>query len=69
MLDLSVLSTFNPVSLSETKNSSGEGISFESQLDPLLNSGSPDADELAQKIQEKAAILDNEAEKLQLIER
>ena len=69
MLDLSVLRTFNPVSLSETKNSSGEGISFESQLDPLLNSGSPDADELAKIIEKEAAKSKAEAEKLQLIER
>ena len=69
MLDLSVLRTFNPVSLSETKNSSGEGISFESQLDPLLNSGSPDADELAKIIEKEAAKSKDEAEKLQLIER
>ena len=69
MLDLSVLRTFNPVSLSETKNSSGEGISFESQLDPLLNSGSPDADELAQKIQEEANRTTNQEDQLELIER
>ena len=69
MLDLSVLRTFNPVSLSETKNSSGEGIDFKLDLDSLLNIDSPDADELAKIIEKEAAKSKDEAEKLQLIER
>jgi hypothetical protein len=64
MLDLSVLSTFDPVSLSSTKNSSGDGISFESQLDPSLN-----ADQLAKIIEKEAAKSKDEAKKLELIER
>jgi hypothetical protein len=64
MLDLSVLSTFDPVSLSSTKNSSGDGISFESQLDPSL-----DADKLAKIIEKEAAKSKDEAKKLELIER
>ena len=69
MLDLSVLSIFDPVSLSSTKNSSGDGISFESQLDPFLKSGSLDADKLAKIIEKEAAKLKDEAKKLELIER
>lgn len=69
MLDLSVLSIFDPVSLSSTKNSSGEGISFESQLDPFLKSGSQDADKLAKIIEKEAAKSKDEAKKLELIER
>jgi uncharacterized protein YoaH (UPF0181 family) len=69
MLDLSVLSTFDPVSLSSTKNSSGDGISFESQLDPFLKSGSLDADKLAKIIEKEAAKSKDEAKKLELIER
>ena len=69
MLDLSVLSTFDPVSLSSTKNSSGDGISFESQLDPFLKSGSQDADKLAKIIEKEAAKSKDEAKKLELIER
>ena len=68
-LDLSVLSTFNPVSLRDTKNSSGEGIDFKLDLDSLLNIDSPDADELAKIIEKEAAKSKDEAEKLQLIER
>ena len=68
-LDLSVLSTFNPVSLRDTKNSSGEGIDFKLDLDSLLNIDSPDADELAKIIEKEAAKSKAEAEKLQLIER
>jgi hypothetical protein len=69
MLDLSVLSIFDPVSLSSTKNSSGEGITFESQLDPFLKSGSQDADKLAKIIEKEAAKSKDEAKKLELIER
>lgn len=69
MLDLSVLSIFDPVSLSSTKNSSGEGISFESKLDPFLKSGSQDADKLAKIIEQEAAKSKDEAKKLELIER
>lgn len=69
MLDLSVLSIFDPVSLSSTKNSSGEGISFESKLDPFLKSGSQDADKLAKIIEKEAAKSTDEAKKLELIER
>jgi hypothetical protein len=68
MVDLSVLSTFDPVSLSATKNSSGDGISFESDLDPYIKS--KDADELAKIIQKEAKkSKSDEAEKLKIIER
>lgn len=68
MLDLSVLSIFDPVSLSSTKNSSGEGISFEETLDPYIKS--KDADELAKIIQKEAKkSKSDEAEQLKIIER
>ncbi|MEB3314692.1 MAG: hypothetical protein VKK32_00555 [Candidatus Melainabacteria bacterium] len=69
MLDLSVLSIFDPVSLSSTKNSSGEGISFELKLDPFLKSGSQNAGKLAKIIEQEAAKSKDEAKKLELIER
>ena len=69
MLDLSVLSIFDPVSLSSTKNSSGEGISFKSKLDPFLKSGSQDADELAKIIEKEAAKSKDEATQLELVEK
>ncbi|MFZ4085127.1 MAG: hypothetical protein ACOYK1_06285 [Vampirovibrionia bacterium] len=64
MVDLSVLRTFNPVDPSVTKNSSGEGITFQSELDTSLS-----ADELARKIQTKAATLEDKAKQLELVER
>lgn len=68
MVDLSVLN-FEPVSLSSVKNSNGDGITFESQLDPFLKSDSLDADKLAQKIQEEAEKLPDKAKQLELVER
>jgi uncharacterized protein YicC (UPF0701 family) len=70
MVDLSVLNTFNPVSLSDTKNSGGDGITFESELNPLLKSDSQDADKLAKIIQKEAEKLKSDkAKQLELIER
>ena len=67
MFDLSVLSTFDPVSLSSTKNSGGEVISFKETLDPYIKS--KDADELAKIIQKEVKNSKDEAEQLKIIER
>jgi hypothetical protein len=70
MVDLSVLKNFEPVSLSSTKDSSGDGITFESELNPFLKSDSLDADKLAKKIQQEAEKLKaDKAKQLELIER
>jgi hypothetical protein len=68
MVDLSVLSTFNP-NLSSLFNPKGDDISFESELDPFLKSDSHDADKLAKKIQKEAEKLQDKAKQLELVER
>lgn len=68
MVDLSVLNTFNPVSLSDTKNSGGDGISsFKKNLDEDIKNENADA--LAQIIQKEAEKLKDRAKQLGLVER
>ncbi|MFM7457632.1 MAG: hypothetical protein ACKO3R_03095, partial [bacterium] len=67
MVDLSVLNIFEPVSLISTKNRNGDGITFKSNLNQYIRSNN--ADQLAKIIQKEAARLEDEAKKLELIER
>lgn len=68
MVDLSVLNTFNPVSLSDTKNRGGDGISsFKKNLDEDIKNENADA--LARIIEGEAKKLPDEAEQLGLVER
>jgi hypothetical protein len=68
MVDLSVLSTFSPVSPSVTKNSGGDDISdFAKTLKQDIRSD--DAHKLAQKIQAEAEKLEDKVKQLELVER
>lgn len=68
MVDLSVLSTFNPVSLSDTKNSGGDvSSSFKKTLDQHITN--ENADELARIIAREAKKLPDKAKQLGLVER
>ncbi len=68
MLDLSVLKTFNPVSLGDTKNSGGDVISrFKENLDKDIKN--ENADELARIIAREAKKSLDKAKQLELVER